>query len=78
MKAVCKNHGITTRKKDPGISDFNQLLKGSNIIDIPNWRLIQFLGDIRNLCHHPKDREPTSDEVEELIGKTDKVLKTIQ
>lgn len=77
LKAVCEIHSITTRKKAPGISDYNQLLKANNVIDIPNWRLIQRLGDLRNLCSHAKDREPTLDEVQELIDKTDKILKTL-
>jgi hypothetical protein len=77
LKTVCENHSITTRKKAPGISDYNQLLKSNNVVDIPNWRLIQRLGDLRNLCSHAKDREPTSDEVQELIDSTDKILKTL-
>jgi hypothetical protein len=34
------------------------------------------LGDIRNLCGHDKHREPTADEVEELIEGTERILKT--
>lgn len=47
------------------------------VYDIVNWRFIQHLGDIRNLCDHNKDREPTKEEVEELINGTEKVIKTI-
>ena len=64
-------------KKDPAISDFNDLFKQENVYDVVNWRFIQHLGDIRNLCDHNKDREPTKDEVQELIDGTDKVIKTI-
>ncbi len=47
------------------------------VYDIVNWRFIQHLGDIRNLCDYNKDREPTKEEVEELINGTEKVIKTI-
>lgn len=77
LRTVCENHSITTRKKAPGISDYNQLLKSRDVVDIPNWRLIQRLGDLRNLCSHAKDREPTSGEVQELIDNIDKILKTL-
>lgn len=77
LAKVCQNHGVTVRKKDPTTSDFNDLLKNSDIFDIPTWRWIQRLGDLRNLCCHSKDRDPTADEVQELIDGVDKAIKTI-
>lgn len=74
---VCDLHGLTTRKKHPSISDFYQLLKENEIIDTPKWRFIQHLGDIRNLCDHNKDREPTKEEVLELVEGVEKVIKTV-
>ena len=74
---VTHNHGITTRKKNPAIGDFNDLLKNEGVLDIPSWRQIQRLGDIRNLCDHNKGREPTSEEVEELINRVEKYTKTL-
>lgn len=77
LAQVCVNHKITITKKNPTISDFNDLLKNNSVIDVTVWRFIQRLGDIRNLCGHNKDREPTKEEVEELIAGTDKIIKTI-
>lgn len=77
LSTVCKNHNVQSQKKSPGISDFNDLLKGKDILDVPNWRFIQRLADIRNLCAHPKDREPTADEVLDLINGTEKIIKSI-
>lgn len=77
LSQVIINHNITTRKKHPTINDFNELLKNNGILDIPLWRQIQRLGDIRNLCDHNKDREPTKDEVQELINGADKITKTL-
>ena len=34
-------------------------------------------GDIRNLCDHHKDREPTQQEVEDLIKGVEKITKTL-
>ncbi len=76
FSGVCKNRNIQIKKKSPTIADFNDVLK-DNIYDIVEWRKIQHLGDIRNLCDHNKDREPTKEEVEELISGTDRVIKTI-
>ncbi|MBN1786981.1 MAG: hypothetical protein JW806_01150 [Sedimentisphaerales bacterium] len=77
LAQVSANHKITTRKKHPTISDLNDLLKNGDVLDIPSWRQIQRLGDIRNLCDHNKDREPTKDEVIELIDGVEKFTKTL-
>jgi len=77
LSGVCSNHKITTRKKYPTIADFNELLKKNEVIDLPVWRQIQRLTDIRNYCDHKKDREPTKDEVSELIEGVDKIIKSI-
>lgn len=74
---VCDNHGIKVTKKVPGISDLNNALKDADIIDIVQWRFIQHLGDIRNLCGHNKKNEPKGDQVDELIAGTAKVIKTL-
>ncbi|QTP54192.1 hypothetical protein HNO51_05530 [Billgrantia sulfidoxydans] len=74
---VCEIHGLKTRKKHPSISDFYQMLKENDIIDTPKWRFIQHLGDLRNLCDHNKDREPTKEDVLELVEGVQKVIKTV-
>ena len=77
LKEVCGNHGVTIRKKNPQISDLNESLKGADVVDIPQWRSIQYLGDLRNLCAHDKKPEPTMDQVEDLLAGVAKVTKTI-
>jgi hypothetical protein len=74
---ICKNHGLKSRKAHPSIADYNQLLKDVEIIDIAKWRFIQHLADIRNLCDHSKDREPTKEDVLELVEGVEKVIKTV-
>lgn len=77
LSEVCDNHALKIAKKNPTIADFNEVLKNSAVYDIPEWRFIQRLGDIRNLCGHNKDREPSKDEASELIIGVDKITKTI-
>jgi hypothetical protein len=74
---VCDAHSITIRKKNPSISDLNQALKDKDVISVPQWRFIQHLADIRNLCDHAKGKEPSKDEIEDLVAGTEKVLKTV-
>ena len=69
--------GVKVHKKEPTIGDLNEALKAAHVIDIPGWRLIQRLSDIRNLCVHSKERDPTKDEVVDLVRGTDKVVKTM-
>ena len=77
LRHVCNVHNITVRRRNPVISDFNEILKKKNVITVPQWRNLQRLSDNRNLCDHAKEREPTKNEVEDLISETDKVLKSI-
>ena len=74
---VTANHSISIKKRNPTMSDFNHALKDSGTLDTPTWRQIQRLGDIRNLCSHDKEREPTKEEVDELIAGVEKFTKTL-
>lgn len=77
LRQVCTDHAVKVTKKNPGINDLNQLLKDNGVLDVPQWRHITLLGDIRNICDHNKQKEPTQEQVSDLIDGTDKVLKTI-
>lgn len=77
LKEVCANHGLTLRKRAPQISDLNDKLKAESVIDIPQWRSIQLLGDLRNLCAHDNQPGPTRQQADDLIAGVAKVTKTI-
>ncbi|WP_265190622.1 hypothetical protein [Enterobacter kobei] len=74
---ICALHSLKSRKSHPTIAEYNQLLKDSDIIDTPSWRFIQHLTDLRNICDHSKEREPTKEDVIELISGIEKVTKTV-
>ena len=77
LAQVCAGHGSLPSKKNATINDYNQALKDSNVIDVPQWRFVQHLADIRNLCDHHKGADPTKVQVEELIAGVEKVTKTL-
>ena len=77
LRQVCENHSIKVTKKNPSIGDLNNLLKEAGVIDTPRWRATQHLADIRNLCDHDKEREPTKDQVQDLMDGVEKALKTL-
>jgi len=74
---VCIRHSIKIGKKDPTIADYNDALKNADIVDMPTWRSIQYLTDLRNLCDHKKTTEPTKEQAKELIDGTRKTIKTV-
>lgn len=76
LSKVCDDNKIKISKKEPTLSTYNDALK-DNVYDTMEWRRMQRLGDLRNLCDHDKKKEPTKEEVEELILGTDRVIKTI-
>lgn len=77
LAQLCVNHKVSVTKKNPGIADYNDLLKNSNVYDVVLWRFIQRLDDLRNLCNHHKNRDPKSEEVQELIDGVEKTTKTL-
>ena len=76
LRQMCAVRNLPSRKKNPTIADWNEVLKEAGVFDVPTWRAIQYLGDIRNLCDHPRTREPTKDEVDELIRGVERIIKT--
>jgi hypothetical protein len=76
LKRLIENHKIAFRKK-PQIGALNDGLKEAGIYDVPEWRRIQRLGDLRNLCGHDGGRDPTVDEVDELISGVERVTSTV-
>jgi hypothetical protein len=77
LAQVADNHNVSIRKKDPSIGDLNDALKNAGVLDIPLWRQIQRFADIRNCCDHGKGKEPTKDDVVELVNGVDKLCKTL-
>jgi len=75
LKQVCDNHSLP--KKSGTISVLNDALKAASVIDLPQSRHIQFLGDIRNKCGHKNSTDPSASEVGDLIDGVEKVIKTI-
>jgi hypothetical protein len=77
LRQVCDDHGLKIPKKNPALSDLNESLKANLVIDIPQWRFISMLADIRNLCDHSKNNEPTAQQVIDFVDGTEKTLKII-
>ena len=77
LREVCDQHGIRVRKARPTISDLNDYLRKGDVLSVPQWRFIQHLADVRNACDHHRDREPTHDEILDLVNGTRKVMKTV-
>lgn len=77
LAQVCDNHGVMVTKKNPAINDYNQLLKDGDVIETKDWRFIQHLADLRNLCDHDKKKEPKKEDIEDLLVGVEKISKTI-
>ena len=75
LKNLLRKHAppIKYKKKDT-LSQLNDLCK-EMVYDFVTWRKVQHLIDLRNLCDHDKEREPTKKEVRELIDGVSAILK---
>lgn len=77
LQRVAQTHGVVVKKNNPTIADLNDPLKQQSIYGLPVWRKIQYLADVRNLCAHKKDLEPTEGQVAELIEGVNAVIKSV-
>jgi hypothetical protein len=77
LDKVCESHSLHLSKRNSTIADFNNILKENGIIETSQWRFIQLLGDLRNLCCHDKKTEPIANQVTDLISGVEKVIKSI-
>lgn len=77
LQQVCANHNVKLGRKKITIAVLNDALKDSQVLSIPDWRFVQHLGDIRNLCDHAKTQEPTKDQINDLVAGTRKILTTV-
>lgn len=77
LAQVCDNHSVKITKKLPTIADLNNTLKDAGVTDTAQWRFIQHLGDLRNLCDHNKKKDPTQEQVDDLIAGVSKTIKTL-
>jgi hypothetical protein len=77
LAQVCDNHSIKLAKREPTISDLNDALKNGGVVDLPQWRSVQHLGDLRNLCCHNRNVEPTPEQVDDLVAGVKKVTKNL-
>lgn len=68
LSSLASARSAPMKKADPSIGDWNDLLKQNDVFDTPTWRRVQRLSDLRNVCCHERGREPTKDEVEDLIS----------
>jgi hypothetical protein len=74
---VAENHSLKIPKKNPTLIDLNDFLKSNNIHNVTSFKKIQYLSDLRNLCAHKKDTEPTKEQIEELLEGVNWALKNI-
>jgi len=77
LQKVANAHEIKIAKKNPTIADLNDPLKAASVTDTATWRKISYLADLRNLCSHKKDVDPTTEQVAELIAGAEWLTKNV-
>lgn len=77
LQQVAVNRNVSLGRKKATISNLNDALKQASVLDLPTWRKIQLLGDIRNLCCHQGSHEPSAEQVDELLLGVNTVVKSV-
>ncbi len=74
LSDILQKHNVKNINKNSTINQLNDLLKQNHLIDDNMHKKITYLSGIRNCCTHQKEKEPTKEEVDELINETDSIF----
>jgi hypothetical protein len=74
LKQVCDFHQIEV-KPEPSLSDLYDALYKENVITKVEHKTLERLAIIRNYCDHLKEREPTKEEVDDLLDSVENYVK---
>lgn len=77
LKDLCVEGQIPVVPKLPTLSDYNDALWGEKKYPKTTWRRIQHLTDLRNLCAHVLDREPSADDARDLLDGVEDLLRQL-
>ena len=77
LQRVAAAHNVLISKKDPTIGDLNEPLKKAGVYDTPVYRKIQLMADIRNICTHQKGKEPTPDQIDDMLNGVRSITKSV-
>lgn len=73
LRLLCGRHQPPIKyRKNAGITKLNDALKSAGVYDVVQWRKVQWMGDIRNQCDHPKATEPREGDIADLIAEVSK------
>jgi len=78
LKSLCRvaDPPISIPSKKTTISDLNDQLRAHQVLSDADWRRVQWMADVRNLCDHERDQEPGKEVVLEFIQSLAKFIKT--
>ncbi|MCG3202050.1 MAG: hypothetical protein NFCOHLIN_01923 [Gammaproteobacteria bacterium] len=75
---LAQSHDVDVPEACAEIETLGDVLKKENVIDMRAWQDVRRLGDIRRLCDHVRERDPTAAEVEELISGVERITRTVR
>lgn len=78
LKLLHKQIGIVPRKKDGIAALANNLRKASNRFELGYEKQCIAMADTRNKCDHNQDKDPTKDEVKDLISDVTRFTQRVQ
>jgi hypothetical protein len=78
LKTLCAETGAAVETKLPTLADYNRALFNHRVYRKHVWRGIDELADLRNLCAHVLDAEPTVDEARTLVDGVEAALRQLE
>lgn len=71
---VAGRQKVAIAKKRPTLGDINDALREAGVYDLPMQRRVQFLADLRNICAHKREREPTPSDLDDLLAGVRRII----
>lgn len=77
FELVRQAHQLKATRKMMALKDYNELFSKAGIYEFGVSRQVQYLAEMRDLCVKNKKIAPTTEQVEDMLSATHKIIKTV-
>jgi hypothetical protein len=77
FELIKQAHQLKSTRKTMALKDYNELFSKAGIYEFGVYRQVQYLAEMRDLCIKNKKTAPSTEQVDDMIVATHKIIKSV-